>query len=236
MRPAVSSNQGVVHLQWKDRTTGDMGMDLEVFPGDGKLTAMPLNHFNPTLFRLLLFIVEIKRITTPDTSDRVYELRLTHGSRREFFWAQEAKEALDKAATAKLVQVINDPTMTASASTAPSRGLALPGGLTAEMVSQMLSSLEVGGRVGASASSAAPDSRSLSASTPASVPPATTTVPPSAAFVAQTPTPVPAAATVNDAPTTVPPSHEMTDGCVSCWASSPFAFSRRCNGFVPSHS
>ena len=183
-------SQGVMHIMWKDRSTGDQGMDLEVFPGD----------------------VEFKRIAAPVPGDRIYELRFTATARREFFWAQEAKEAADKDGVAKLVEFVNNPSAAAAAS-APAAGprAAAAGGLTAEMVQQMLASLEVGGRSAAPATraSASTGAGSVAASTAAA---ASTPAAQAAAPAAPAPAP-PAAAPAAMSDECVP--QDMPDSCVS---------------------
>lgn len=192
-----------MHIMWKDRSTGDQGMDLEVFPGD----------------------VEFKRIAAPVPGDRIYELRFTATARREFFWAQEAKEAADKDGVAKLVEFVNNPSAAAAASS-PAAGprAAAAGGLTAEMVQQMLASLEVGGRSAAPAASVPRASASTGAGSVAA-----STAAPASAPVAQPAAPAPAA----PVPPAAAATAAMSDECVprdmpdSC-AGSLFPF---CNAY-----
>jgi hypothetical protein len=82
----VKDGQGVTHLQWIDRTSGGMGLDLECFPGD----------------------VDFRRISSPQPSDRIYELKFSQGGRREFFWSQEAKEAVELELALKVIHAINN--------------------------------------------------------------------------------------------------------------------------------
>jgi 26S proteasome regulatory subunit N13 len=57
---------GTVHVTWRDRSSGAVGLDRTVFPAD----------------------VTFQRIKTGKESDRVYEMRYGATDSRFFFWMQ----------------------------------------------------------------------------------------------------------------------------------------------------
>jgi len=59
-------DDGMIHIQWLDRSTGGMGLDRMVFPQE----------------------VSFKRIRTGKDTDRVYELKYIANNNRFFFWMQ----------------------------------------------------------------------------------------------------------------------------------------------------
>lgn len=62
----VKEGDGMIHVQWRDRATGQMGFDRPVFPDD----------------------ITFKRIRTGKDTDRVYEFKYKANETRFFFWMQ----------------------------------------------------------------------------------------------------------------------------------------------------
>lgn len=84
----VRSPEGMINVQWRDRTTGNMEINLECFPDD----------------------VTFKRIRTGREEDRVYELNFVSAAdRRFFFWMQEPAVEKDAENARKLVETVNNP-------------------------------------------------------------------------------------------------------------------------------
>ena len=83
---------GMVHIQWRDRSTGALGFDRPVFPDD----------------------VTFKRIKSPDVKDRIYELKYKASgdaptAQRWFFWMQESKPEDDEENVKKFLNSIDNP-------------------------------------------------------------------------------------------------------------------------------
>jgi len=76
---------GLVHFQWKDRTTGAMEDDLIVFPEEATY----------------------KKVKQSD--GRVYVFEYKDSTRRLFFWMQEANSDKDEEYASKINQYINNP-------------------------------------------------------------------------------------------------------------------------------
>lgn len=66
LRVIRSPAEGTIQLQWVNRTSGDVQLDLMVFPHD----------------------VTFKRVRTGNDKDRVYELKFVAGDRAFYFWMQ----------------------------------------------------------------------------------------------------------------------------------------------------
>lgn len=80
------SDDALMHLCWKDRTSGNVEDDLIIFPDD----------------------CEFKRV--PEcTSGRVYLLKFKSNSRKFFFWVQEAKTDKDDENCRRINEVLNNP-------------------------------------------------------------------------------------------------------------------------------
>lgn len=44
----LTNEEGLIHFMWKDRTTGEVGEDLILFPGDAKLEKVPQSSWGRT--------------------------------------------------------------------------------------------------------------------------------------------------------------------------------------------
>jgi hypothetical protein len=44
----LTNEDGLIHFMWKDRTTGEVGEDLILFPGDAKLEKVPQSSWGRT--------------------------------------------------------------------------------------------------------------------------------------------------------------------------------------------
>lgn len=88
-----SSEDQLMHLCWKDRSTGVIEDDLIIFPDD------------------------IEYVHVPQcTTGRVYVLKFKSSNRKMFFWMQEAKVEKDEDFCNKLNEFLNHPPTTASTS------------------------------------------------------------------------------------------------------------------------
>ena len=160
-----------MHVQWRDRTTGDLGLDIMVFPND----------------------LTFRRITTPGgAKDRVYELRLREGTRqRHFFWLQEPSAAEDDARVAGFLRAVNEPDVVARerAAAAPGGGGAAPsvapaGGMTPAELERLLAGMAPNLRASPATASVAPVPPASAVAAVGATPAATTTTtsaPPSSA-------------------------------------------------------
>jgi hypothetical protein len=109
---------GMVHIQWRDRSTGALGFDRPVFPDD----------------------VTFKRIKSPDAKDRIYELKYKASgdaptAQRWFFWMQESKPEEDEENVKKFLNSIDNP---------PIEGASGGGGGGEEEVMSMLQGMGIG--------------------------------------------------------------------------------------------
>ncbi|CAN0368534.1 unnamed protein product [Lampetra fluviatilis] len=80
------SEDALLHLCWRDRTTGQLEEDLIIFPDD----------------------CEFKRVPQC-TTGRVFVLKFKAGSRRLFFWMQEPKTDKDDELCKKVNDLLNNP-------------------------------------------------------------------------------------------------------------------------------
>lgn len=80
------SDDSLMHLCWKDRTTGAVEDDLIIFPEDA----------------------EFKKVTQC-TTGRVYVLKFKSSSRRCFYWMQEPKSDKDDELVRKVNEFLNNP-------------------------------------------------------------------------------------------------------------------------------
>jgi hypothetical protein len=125
----VMGDDGMAHLQWKDRRANRVETDLLALPES----------------------IVFKRIRTGRDADRVYELRFTDGNRRMYFWMQEPSDAKDAELASKLVEAVNNPAAAQQAAAAAAgggaaggrgaggmAGLAGLGGMDANMLSELM--------------------------------------------------------------------------------------------------
>lgn len=80
------TDDSLIHLCWKDRTTGVVEDDLIIFPDDA----------------------EFRRVNSC-TTGRVYVLKFKSSSRRNFYWLQEPSEEKDSEYCSKINEYINHP-------------------------------------------------------------------------------------------------------------------------------
>eukprot|EP00753_Platysulcus_tardus_P004032 PLAT12516.17.p1 GENE.PLAT12516.17~~PLAT12516.17.p1 ORF type:complete len:398 (-),score=176.68 PLAT12516.17:76-1212(-) len=131
----------LVHVQWKDRTSGETVLDLITFPG----------------------VAEYVKVDTGREKDRVYLLRWLDGTRRFMFWMQDASSDNDEENCEKLNSFISDPAALDAAAAAASGGgaggseaaslarmMGLPPGLSDAQIMQMMGR-GAGGRGGGGA-------------------------------------------------------------------------------------
>merc|ERR1711936_610942 len=104
----LQSDDQLMHLQWKDRTTGTIEDDLIIFPDD----------------------VEFKPVPAC-TTGRVFVLKFKTSNKRMFFWMQEPKADKDEEFCKKVNDNLNNPPAPGSARSGGGSGLAsgLPAGL-----------------------------------------------------------------------------------------------------------
>merc|ERR1711936_56120 len=102
----LQSDAQLMHLQWKDRTSGTIEDDLIIFPDDVEFKAVPAC-----------------------TTGRVFVLKFKTSNKRMFFWMQEPKSDKDEEFCKKVNDNLNNPP--APGSTRSGSGLAggLPAGL-----------------------------------------------------------------------------------------------------------
>ncbi|EAT38682.1 AAEL009335-PA [Aedes aegypti] len=79
------AENGLIHICWKNRTTGNVEDDLIVFPDDG----------------------EFKKIENVNNG-RVFLLKFKSSSRRLFFWMQEPKTDKDEEWCRRINELINN--------------------------------------------------------------------------------------------------------------------------------
>lgn len=77
---------GLIYFQWRDRTTGSVGLELTIFPGEAVWK-------------------RVKECTT----GRVYVLEFTANKKLYFFWLQEPKEDKDEEYEKKMNQYLKEP-------------------------------------------------------------------------------------------------------------------------------
>ncbi|CAN0389183.1 unnamed protein product [Lampetra planeri] len=224
------SEDALLHLCWRDRTTGQLEEDLIIFPDD----------------------CEFKRVPQC-TTGRVFVLKFKAGSRRLFFWMQEPKTDKDDELCKKVNDLLNNPPVPGSVgSGSSSHGLSsdlaalggegglqsLLGNMDQQQLMQLMGASGLGGLVNISpplrdracplrssrgqvgslarsvssarpaAASASSASASSSSSTATTTTTTTTAVPTAETPPSVTPvppvTPVPTAATATPVPATAP--------------------------------
>jgi len=102
----IQSDDQLMHLQWKDRTTGTIEDDLIIFPDDVEFKAVPAC-----------------------TTGRVFVLKFKTSSKRMFFWMQEPKADKDEEYCKKVNENLNNPPAPGSNRSGSGLANALPGGL-----------------------------------------------------------------------------------------------------------
>ncbi|KAJ8590033.1 adhesion regulating molecule [Rhizopogon salebrosus TDB-379] len=76
----------LVHFMWKDRTTGDVGEDLILFPGDAKFEKVSQSSWG-----------------------RTYVLKFESSDQKHFFWMQDSSTRRDEEFVRHLNRVLADP-------------------------------------------------------------------------------------------------------------------------------
>merc|ERR1711936_825031 len=104
----LQSDAQLMHLQWKDRTSGTIEDDLIIFPDDVEFKAVPAC-----------------------TTGRVFVLKFKTSNKRMFFWMQEPKADKDEELCKKVNENLNNPPAPGSARAGGGSGGGLPGGLPA---------------------------------------------------------------------------------------------------------
>jgi len=92
----LQADDQLMHLQWKDRTSGSIEDDLIIFPDDVELKAVPAC-----------------------TTGRVFVLKFKTSSKRMFFWMQEPKTDKDEEYCKKVNDFLNNPPAPGSSSSRP---------------------------------------------------------------------------------------------------------------------
>merc|ERR1719427_1458503 len=107
----LQSDDQLMHLQWKDRTSGTVEDDLIIFPDDVEFKAVPAC-----------------------TTGRVFVLKFKTSNKRMFFWMQEPKSDKDEEFCKKVNDFLNNPPAPGSSRSGGGGGSGgvlggLPGGL-----------------------------------------------------------------------------------------------------------
>jgi len=104
----LQSDDQLMHLQWKDRTSGTIEDDLIIFPDDVEFKAVPAC-----------------------TTGRVFVLKFKTSNKRMFFWMQEPKSDKDEEFCKKVNENLNNPPAPGSNRSGGSSGgsAGLPAGL-----------------------------------------------------------------------------------------------------------
>jgi len=100
------SDDHLMHLTWKDRTTGTLEDDLIIFPDDCEFQAVPAC-----------------------TTGRVFILKFKTSNKRVFFWMQEPKADKDEETCKKVNDALNNPPAPGSSRSAGSGGTGGLGGV-----------------------------------------------------------------------------------------------------------
>ena len=100
------SDDQLMHLQWKDRTTSTIEDDLIIFPDDVEFKAVPAC-----------------------TTGRVFVLKFKTSNKRMFFWMQEPKSDKDEELCKKVNDNLNNPPAPGSARSGSGLASGLPAGL-----------------------------------------------------------------------------------------------------------
>ncbi|KAG2060512.1 adhesion regulating molecule [Suillus hirtellus] len=86
----LTNEEGLIHFMWKDRTTGEVGEDLILFPGDAKLEKVPQSSWG-----------------------RTYVLKFESSDQKHFFWLQDASTRRDEEFVTNLNRTLADPNIIA---------------------------------------------------------------------------------------------------------------------------
>merc|ERR1712106_137633 len=106
MLTVLQSDDQLMHLQWKDRTTSTIEDDLIIFPDDVEFKAVPAC-----------------------TTGRVFVLKFKTSNKRMFFWMQEPKSDKDEELCKKVNDNLNNPPAPGSARSGSGLASGLPAGL-----------------------------------------------------------------------------------------------------------
>eukprot|EP00092_Neocalanus_flemingeri_P001767 GFUD01001885.1.p1 GENE.GFUD01001885.1~~GFUD01001885.1.p1 ORF type:complete len:393 (-),score=182.01 GFUD01001885.1:175-1353(-) len=106
MLSVLQSDDQLMHLQWKDRTTGTVEDDLIIFPDDVEFKAVPAC-----------------------TTGRAFVLKFKTSNKRMFFWMQEPKADKDEELCKKVNDNLNNPPAPGSARSGAGLASGLPAGL-----------------------------------------------------------------------------------------------------------
>jgi len=106
MLTVLQSDDQLMHLQWKDRTSGTIEDDLIIFPDDVEFKAVPAC-----------------------TTGRVFVLKFKTSNKRMFFWMQEPKSDKDEELCKKVNDNLNNPPAPGSARAGSGLASGLPAGL-----------------------------------------------------------------------------------------------------------
>ncbi|KAG2127541.1 adhesion regulating molecule, partial [Suillus bovinus] len=86
----LTNEDGYIHFMWKDRTTGEVGEDLILFPGDAKLEKVPQSSWG-----------------------RTYVLKFESSDQKHFFWLQDSSTRRDEEFVTNLNRTLADPNIIA---------------------------------------------------------------------------------------------------------------------------
>ncbi|KAG1718264.1 adhesion regulating molecule [Suillus lakei] len=86
----LTNEDGLLHFMWKDRTTGELGEDLILFPGDAKLEKVPQSSWG-----------------------RTYVLKFDSSDQKHFFWLQDSSTLRDEEFVTNLNRTLADPNIVA---------------------------------------------------------------------------------------------------------------------------
>ncbi|KAG2069086.1 adhesion regulating molecule [Suillus decipiens] len=86
----LTNEDGLIHFMWKDRTTGEVGEDLILFPGDAKLEKV-----------------------TQSSWGRTYVLKFESSDQKHFFWLQDSSTLRDEEFVTNLNRTLADPNIIA---------------------------------------------------------------------------------------------------------------------------
>jgi len=102
----IQSDDQLMHLQWKDRTSGTVEDDLIIFPDDVEFKSVPAC-----------------------TTGRVFVLKFKTSNKRMFFWMQEPKADKDEEFCKKVNENLNNPPAPGTARSGGGGAGGLPAGL-----------------------------------------------------------------------------------------------------------
>ncbi|KAG1733012.1 adhesion regulating molecule [Suillus paluster] len=86
----LTNEDGLIHFMWKDRTTGEVGEDLILFPGDAKFEQVPQSSWG-----------------------RTYVLKFESSDQKHFFWLQDSSTRRDEEFVTNLNRTLADPNIVA---------------------------------------------------------------------------------------------------------------------------